>query len=98
MSGARHAAPRDPLLVQWILCGCSDVNQRADIVWTGRPSAAANAGFSPKHSRPGGFSLSMKHAARVFTLLVLVVGGCAETEQATVLQVGAQNLKCPRSE
>jgi hypothetical protein len=54
--------------------------------------------FSPKHSAPDGFCLSMKHAAKVFALFVLVAGGCAGTEQATVLQVGAQNLKCPRSE
>src|SRR5258706_8467317 len=39
-SGTRHAASRGPLLIQWILCGCSDVNQRADIVWTGIPVAA----------------------------------------------------------
>jgi hypothetical protein len=40
----------------------------------------------------------MRHAAKCFALLTILVGGCAAAEQATVLQVGSQNLKCPRSE
>ena len=41
----------------------------------------------------------MRNRAKAFVLFALVVGGCAgTTEQATVLQVGSRNLKCPRSE
>jgi hypothetical protein len=41
----------------------------------------------------------MRHAVKAFVLFTLLAGGCAATkEQATVLQVGSTNLKCPRSE
>jgi len=40
----------------------------------------------------------MRNAAKAFVLFTLLAGGCAGTEQATVLQVGSRNLKCRRSE
>lgn len=41
----------------------------------------------------------MRKAVTTFVFLTIGVGGCAaSTEEVQVLQVGSQNLRCPRSE
>src|ERR1051325_12084882 len=40
----------------------------------------------------------MHESRMLFALLALCLGGCAGAEQTSVLQVGSQNLRCPRSE